>query len=89
MYKSNPNNDKYVYKKRHCYTYIIKQKKHHQYIVCKFWKYNLVVPTYPISILKLLREVVSFIFAGTISQILVPKLEILSEPYKLIAQRVS
>ena len=68
---------------------LLNKKKHHQYIVCKFWKYNLVVPTYPISILKLLREVVSFIFAGTISQILVPKLEILSEPYKLIAQRVS
>ena len=79
MYKSNPKNDKYVYKKRHCYTYIIKKKQHHhQYIVCKFCKGNFVVPTYPISILKLLRELFSFIFAGTISQILVPKLEILS-----------
>ena len=33
-----------------------------------------------ISILKLLRELVSFIFAGTISQNLGPEQEILSEP---------
>ena len=57
---------------------LLKKKHHHQYIVCKFCKGNFVVPIYPISILKLLRELFSFIFAGTISQILVPKLEILS-----------
>ena len=59
-----------MYKKRHYYTCITEEKST-PLIYCLQSLQGQLCGTYlRISILKLLRELVSFIFAGTISQIL-------------------
>ena len=66
--------------KRHYYTYITEEKPTPIIYCLQSLQGQLCSTHLRISILKLLRELVSFIFAGTISQILDPKYEILSEP---------
>ena len=82
MYKCNPKNDKYVYKKRHCYTYIIKKKKKKTPpIYClQILQGQLCGTHLPNFYFETVGGMFSFIFAGIVSQILVPKLEILPEP---------
>ena len=73
MFKSNPKNNKHIYKKRHYYTYI-NEKKPTPLIYCLQSLQGQLCGTHSrIFMSKLVRELVSFIFAGTISQILVPK----------------
>ena len=60
-------------KKRHYYTYITEEKPTPLIYCLQSLQGQLCGTHLRISILKLLRELVSLIFAGTISQILGPK----------------
>ena len=62
-----------MYKKRHYYTYITEKKPTRQIYCLQSLQGQLCGTHLRISILKLLTELISFIFAGTVSQILDPK----------------
>ena len=63
----------YIYKKRYYYTYITEEKTT-PLIYCLQRLQGQICGTHLwISILQMLRELLSSIFAGTISQILGPK----------------
>ena len=63
----------YIYKEIHYYTYITEEKLTPLIYCLQRLQGQLCGTHLRISILKLLRELVSFIFAGLISQILGPK----------------
>ena len=58
--------------KRHYYTYITEEKPTPLMYCLQGMQRELCFTHLRVSILKLLRELISFIFAGIISQILVP-----------------
>ena len=60
----------YIYKKRHYYTYITEEKPTPLIYCLQSLQGQLCGTHLRISILKLLRELVSLIFTGIISQIL-------------------
>ena len=62
-----------MYKKRHCYTYITEEKPTPLIYWLQSLQGQLCGTHLRISILKLLKELISFIFAGTVSQTLGPK----------------
>ena len=73
LLKSNPKNNKYIYKKRNYYTYITEEIPTPLIYCLQSLQEQACCTHLRISILNLLRELGYFILVGIISQILGPK----------------